>query len=326
MAADPGAIAGPVDTSRLDSPRILSAPDSRAAALAGAVSGTASSAATYPLDLVRTRLALNRGTSAPSLLSALRRVAAEEGPSALFRGLRPAVAAQVPAAALFFGIYTQTQGYVPSSSGNVRYSVAAGVAWTATCLVMNPLWVVKTRFQVQAAGTRVGRSALKYGRILQTLRIVYAEAGVRGLYSGTLAACAGAPGAMIQMPIYEYFKRGGLAGGDALDAAHVAMASAGSAAAVSVVAYPAEVIRLRLQAQEMQGERGCAGGGHKYSGVTDAFRKIFKYEGVQAFYRGLSASLVRTVPNSAIGLLTYETMLRLTTHLVSQLDATLPNR
>jgi hypothetical protein len=306
MAADPGAIAGPVDTSRLDSPRILSAPDSRAAALAGAVSGTASSAATYPLDLVRTRLALNRGTSAPSLLSALRRVAAEEGPSALFRGLRPAVAAQVPAAALFFGIYTQTQGYVPSSSGNVRYSVAAGVAWTATCLVMNPLWVVKTRFQVQAAGTRVGRSALKYGRILQTLRIVYA--------------------AMIQMPIYEYFKRGGLAGGDALDAAHVAMASAGSAAAVSVVAYPAEVIRLRLQAQEMQGERGCAGGGHKYSGVTDAFRKIFKYEGVQAFYRGLSASLVRTVPNSAIGLLTYETMLRLTTHLVSQLDATLPNR
>jgi solute carrier family 25 (mitochondrial folate transporter), member 32 len=315
-----------VDTGRADPPRLLTPPDSRAAMLAGAVSGTASSAATYPLDLVRTRLALNRAASAPPLLAALRRVASEEGASALFRGLRPAVVAQVPAAALFFGVYTRTQSSVPSSSNNVRYSVAAGVAWTTTCIVMNPLWVVKTRFQVQAAGTRVASSGLKYGRIMQTLRIVYAESGVRGLYSGTLASCAGAPGAMIQMPIYEYFKRGGLAGGEAPDAAHVAVASAGSAALVSFVAYPAEVVRLRLQAQEMQGERGAAGGGPKYSGVTDAFRKIFKYEGIQAFYRGLSASLVRTVPNSAIGLLTYETMLRLTTNLVASFDATLSSR
>jgi solute carrier family 25 folate transporter 32 len=303
-----------------------SAPDSRAAMLAGAVSGTASSAVTYPLDLVRTRLALNRGTSAPPLLAALRRVAAEEGPAALFRGLRPAIVAQVPAAALFFGVYTRTQNYVPSTSSNVCYSVAAGVAWTTTCVTMNPLWVVKTRFQAQAAGMRVGRGALKYGRIFETLRIVYAESGMRGLYSGTLASCAGAPAAMIQMPIYEYFKRRHNAEGEAPDPARIAVASAGSAAAVSILAYPAEVVRLRIQAQEMQGERGCTGAGYKYAGVTDAFRKILKYEGIQAFYRGLSASLIRTVPNSAIGLLTYETVLRITTNLVSSFDNALASR
>lgn len=32
------------------------------------------------------------------------------------------------------------------------------------------------------------RGALKYGRVWQTLQIVYAEQGLRGLYSGTVVS------------------------------------------------------------------------------------------------------------------------------------------
>lgn len=299
-------------------------PDPRAAALAGAMSGTAAVSITYPLDLLRTRLALERAIPPPSVFSMMRRVLVDEGTSALFRGIRPAVASHAPAAAIFFSIYTRMQQYVPTASVNAQISASASIAWVTTCCIMNPMWVVKTRCQAQASGMRVKASALKYGGILQTMRLVYKEQGLRGLYCGTLAACAGAPGAAIQMPIYEFWKRGGLPGSsfdDPPSPARIAIASAGSAAIVSVITFPADVVRLRLQAQEMRGPENVMHSSTRYSGILDAVRTIFKQEGIASFYRGLSASLVRTVPNSAIGLLTFETMLRITSTLVSAVDS-----
>lgn len=136
---------------------------------------------------------------------------------------------------------------------------------------------------------------------------------------------AGAPAAAIQMPLYEFIKRGGLSKGDELPTpARIAMASAGSAALVSFVAFPTEVVRVRLQAQEMTGaEAGMSSQHRKYTGVYDAFRTILRVEGISGLYRGLSASLVRTVPNSAIGLLTFETLLRTTSSMFASLDASL---
>lgn len=46
----------------------------------------------------------------------------------------------------------------------------------------------QTRFQAQSQGVKVRRSDLKYGRVWQSLRMVYAEQGLRGLYSGTVAS------------------------------------------------------------------------------------------------------------------------------------------
>jgi Mitochondrial carrier protein len=123
------------------------------------------------------------------------------------------------------------------------------------------------------------------------------------------------------MPLYEYIKRGGPSGGDNLPTpTRIAIASACSAALVSIIAFPSEVVRVRLQAQEMRGHE--AGVQHqKYQGVHDACRTILRVEGISGLYRGLSASLLRTVPNSAIGLLTFETLLRTTSSLFASLDA-----
>jgi hypothetical protein len=136
---------------------------------------------------------------------------------------------------------------------------------------------------------------------------------------------AGAPAAAVQMPVYEYFKRGGFAAdgkGELPSPARICLSSAGSAALVSVIAFPSEVVRVRLQAQEMRGPE--AGHPHpKYAGVVDAFRSILRVEGVSGLYRGLTASLVRTIPNSAIGLLTFETLLRSATAFFASVDGRL---
>lgn len=88
----------------------------------------------------------------------------------------------------------------------------------------------------------------------------------------------------------------------------VAGASAVSAATVGLATYPVEVVRLRLQAQGPgRGEE------QHYSGIIDGARKIFKNEGFRAFYRGCGTSLIRTVPQSAIALCSFETILRTVT-------------
>jgi solute carrier family 25 (mitochondrial carnitine/acylcarnitine transporter), member 20/29 len=135
------------------------------------------------------------------------------------------------------------------------------------------------------------------------------------------------------MPLYEMYKRGGCQAAP-LDSRpspqRIAIASAGSAAAVSCLTFPLEVVRLRLQAQEMSSGSGLESNSsasqqrhQRYTGMLDAFRSIIKNEGVvRGLYRGLSSSLIRTIPNSMVIMVSYESVLRFTSSLVDSLDRT----
>lgn len=82
----------------------------------------------------------------------------------------------------------------------------------------------------------------------------------------------------------------------------ILLASAFSKMAASLATYPHEVIRTRLQNQTKRP--------YKYQGVIHAIEVISKEEGLRGFYKGLSTNLVRTVPSSAMTILTYELVVR----------------
>lgn len=236
----------------------------------------------------------------------------EEGTRGLFRGITPAIVSHAPAAGIFFCTYSFLKARIPDAlvvpalPHEVSCSSwAAGGAWSTTCLLLNPLFVLKTKQQTQLV--RASRDApLKYTGLFSSFRVVWAEQGVRGLYAGTAAAMAGFPGAMIQMPLYEFLKRSGPE--DPPSHGRVAVSSAVSASCVGILMYPVEVVRLRLQAQNPS-----SGPGVQYNGIIDAFRKIFHTEGIQAFHKGLGTGLIRTIPQSAMALSCYETILRIST-------------
>jgi solute carrier family 25, member 33/36 len=50
---------------------------------------------------------------------------------------------------------------------------------------------------------------------------------------------------------------------------------------------------------------------HKYTGLVQCFKLIFKEEGLAGLYGGLTAHMMRVVPNAAIMFGTYEAVLRL---------------
>jgi len=116
-----------------------------------------------------------------TLTSVTRRVYATEGVRGFFRGVRrtclrvaclrsllhpvprllphscryqlgPLLCAVVPARAVYFASYAQAKTFFGGSDGNVGAAVhlsAAAVAGIATATAINPLWVVKTRLQIQ---------------------------------------------------------------------------------------------------------------------------------------------------------------------------------
>ncbi|KAK0534588.1 hypothetical protein OC842_002581 [Tilletia horrida] len=58
------------------------------------------------------------------------------------------------------------------------------------------------------------------------------------------------------------------------------------------------------------GTTSSSGTQGRYTGVIQACRTIAREEGIRGFYRGMTVNLVRTVPNSALTILTYELMMR----------------
>lgn len=82
--------------------------------------------------------------------------------------------------------------------------------------------------------------------------------------------------------------------------------SAGTAKTVaSLITYPHEVIRTRLR-QPVNPETGRI----KYKGLLQTLRLVIAEEGVRSLYGGLSAHLLRVVPNAAVMYTIYEGILR----------------
>lgn len=70
----------------------------------------------------------------------------------------------------------------------------------------------------------------------------------------------------------------------------------------SLTTYPHEVIRTRLQIQRR--ERAAHPEAPRPPGVVGTFRSVVHTEGWRGLYKGLSVNLFRTVPNSAVTMLT----------------------
>lgn len=74
--------------------------------LAGCGSGLVSTLATYPLDLLRTRLAAHNQRLFKSMSATFREIYSELGSKGLFLGIRPSLLSSVATSGLFFSFYS----------------------------------------------------------------------------------------------------------------------------------------------------------------------------------------------------------------------------
>ncbi|WZZ85447.1 hypothetical protein YC2023_114026 [Brassica napus] len=186
-------------------------------ATAGAVAGFTTVAAMHPLDVVRTRFQVNEGrglsTSLPTYKNtahALFTITRIEGLRGLYAGFFPAVIGSTLSWSLYFFFYGRAkQRYARGSrDDNEKLSPALHLASAAeagalVCLCTNPIWLVKTRLQLQTPL----HQTRPYSGLLDAFRTIMKEEGPRALYKGIVPALVLVSHGAIQFTAYEELRK-----------------------------------------------------------------------------------------------------------------------
>jgi solute carrier family 25 protein 33/36 len=246
----------------------------------------------------------------------IRDIARDESPRALFRGLGPTLVGVIPARSINFFTYGNGKQVIANAFNNGQensyvHLCAAAIAGVATSTATNPIWVVKTRLQLSASDKVARVAALSspasfFGGSVSMIRQIAREQGIRGFYKGLSASYLGVTEGTIQWVLYERLKRltaGNQSKGGLQEWAGM-LCSAGTAKCVaSLITYPHEVLRTRLRQPHINGQKN-------YTGLVQTLRLVIAEEGARSLYNGLSAHLMRVVPNAVVMYSIYEGILR----------------
>lgn len=135
-----------------------------------------------------------------------------EGWSAFFRGLGPSLAGVVPATAIKFYVYGNCKRLGASwldlgEDAALVHAQAAISAGIATSTATNPIWLVKTRLQLDRAETPGGVTPKRrYRNSVDCVRQVLRHEGIGGLYRGLSASYLGTVETALHLVLYERLK------------------------------------------------------------------------------------------------------------------------
>ncbi|XP_078266949.1 solute carrier family 25 member 36-like isoform X1 [Rhinoraja longicauda] len=294
---------------------------------AGGCGGTVGAILTCPLEVVKTRLQSSSVTFyIPEVhlntingarmgrvarvshgpLHCLKMILEKEGPRSLFRGLGPNLIGVAPSRAIYFAAYSSSKeklNAVLEPETSLVHMLSAGAAGFTAITATNPIWLIKTRLQLEARSR--GETQMS---AFECVRRVYRSDGIRGFYRGMSASYAGISETVIHFVIYESIKQRLMQSKTssnmdpeedsvkyASDFIALMLAAATSKTCATSIAYPHEVLRTRLREE-----------GTKYRSFFQTFSLVISEEGYRSLYRGLITHLVRQIPNTAIMMATYE--------------------
>jgi hypothetical protein len=137
-----------------------------------------------------------------------------EGWRALFKGLGPSLVGVVPARSINFYTYGNTKRiYANRFNGGEEaawvHLSAAITAGVTTSTATNPIWLIKTRLQLdKSVAEKVGeRGVRQYKNSWDCLRQVVRNEGIVGLYKGMSASYLGVSENALQWVLYEQMKK-----------------------------------------------------------------------------------------------------------------------
>mmetsp|Transcript_15781 Transcript_15781/g.37395 ORF Transcript_15781/g.37395 Transcript_15781/m.37395 type:complete len:326 (+) Transcript_15781:176-1153(+) len=280
--------------------------------IAGGIGGMAGATLTCPLEVVKTQLQ-SKTIELTSVRQIIRNIAQSEGVPGFWKGLVPMLAGVVPARAVYFYTYSGSKNFLLArghKEAAPTHLTAAVVAGTITATVINPIWVIKTRLQLQdKQSVQTAKGELRYNGTLHATRLILKEEGVRGFFKGLIPSYWGISESALHFVLYEALKQRIAArnvergveiveGGGKNMRNYELMAAAGCAKFVaSTATYPHEVIRTRMR------ERGAS---LRYNSSIHCVQKVWIEEGMRGLYAGLGVHLLRVVPNTIIIFFTYE--------------------
>nr|KJB67548.1 hypothetical protein B456_010G199000 [Gossypium raimondii] len=222
-------------------------------------------------------------------------VVKQEGWERLYGGLTPSLVGTTASQGVYYYFYQifrnkaeskalerQKKGIGDGSVGMLSSLIVAALSGCVNVLLTNPIWVVVTRMQIQE---------------------VYDEAGFWGFWKGVFPTLIMVSNPAMQFMLYETMlkklkKQRSLSKPDnnGVTALEIFLLGALAKLGATVVTYPLNVVKARLQAKQVAtGDRR-----HQYKGTMDAILKMIRYEGFYGFYKGMSTKIVQSVLAAAV--------------------------
>lgn len=311
--------------------------------VAGILGGVVSTTLLLPLDVVKVRLQVSehaRNTPHSQRLGAIRvckSILKHEGMGGLYQGWTPAVIGSAVSWGGYFFLYEgfktklkaykQTQNQPPELNSMDNFVMAIG---SGACMVLltNPVWLIKTRMQLQLTKTSdaIQGSPQPYKGMIHAARTIVREEGIWALYKGTVPAMALTSHGGVQFVAYEFLKkhfhhvrpksydRTNIPVWERLQLS-LGFLTMGAVSKIiaSTVTYPLQVLKARLQQRaeslEITPEGNVRAVKRDYRGVVSTVGKMWKQEGFAGFFRGCIPNAIRVAPGSAITFLVYESVM-----------------
>lgn len=290
--------------------------DPHVVALSGALAGFLAGVSVCPLDVAKTRLQAQGVHDNPAGVSpkysgisgTLSTIVREEGVRGLYRGIVPIVMGYFPTWMIYFSVYERAKTLYPQllSSYGVEnefltHSMSAFTAGGVSTMFTNPIWVVKTRLMLQTGnGRSTYNNETYYKGTRDAFTKMYRTEGLKVFASGLVPSLFGLFHVAIHFPVYEELKKVFRCDEDTGNRlARLIAASALSKMCASTLTYPHEILRTRMQIRSINKEQST-------HSLLRTIGNIYKKEGPMGFYSGFTTNLARTVPASAVTLVSFE--------------------
>uniref|UniRef100_A0A8R7VBN9 Graves disease carrier protein n=2 Tax=Triticum urartu TaxID=4572 RepID=A0A8R7VBN9_TRIUA len=202
-------------------------------------------------------------------------------------------------------------GFPNVQQGPVLDLVAGSIAGGTAVVSTYPLDLVRTKlaYQLQVKGTvnlslRESKpSEQVYKGILDCLKIIYRQNGLKGLYRGMAPSLYGIfPYSGLKFYFYEKMKTH-------VPEEHrrdiIPKLACGSVAGLlgQTITYPLDVVRRQMQVQALSSSNLVKG-----KETFGSLAMIVKHQGWKQLFSGLSINYLKVVPSAALGFTVYDSM------------------
>lgn len=318
--------------------------DSNTAIIAGGLAGVVSRTVVSPFERVKILLQVQNSvenTYNNGILNAIKKIYKDEGGKGLFRGNGLNCVRIFPYSAVQFLVYEYTKrhifhvddnnsnydknNYKIQNLTNLQRFIAGSLGAACSLIVTQPLDLVRIRLSVQTANLAnltksKAKNISKPPNFLELITKIYkTEGGILGLYRGMVSTGLQViPCVALNFMFYGKLKelyepkridfsdkngaRNNIRTNKWESTIYKLTFGAVSGAFAQFITYPFDVLRKRFQIMNMgQNEMGF-----QYKSIMDGIITIGRKEGYHGYYKGLTASLCKFVPSTAVSWVVYE--------------------
>lgn len=283
----------------------------------GGIAGIVGVTCVFPLDLVKTRLqnqkvGPNGEVLYKSMFDCLKQTYKAEGYFGMYKGsavnlilITPEKAIKLAANDYFRNKLTRKDGTLPV----YREMLAGGSAGFCQIIVTTPMELLKLNLQdagrIKAEAKAAGKSVAdipKVSAVGITLDLLRSR-GIMGLYKGHSATMLrDVSFSICYFPLFANINSLGPRKSPDSDEAVFWWSFISGCAAGSMSAFmvnPADVVKTRLQLVQKESTAPA------YTGIPDAFKTIYKTEGIRAFWKGGLCRMIVIAPLFGIAQMVY---------------------